>query len=405
MENSEKITNLCLYSKPSELNTGWTSGVGTDNGRFYSYDRPSPEPVGLALVGTTTAPGAYIPVEGDEIYTCSVGVENIGSTTIPRIAPRWWGEGGDPTYVNGLPPFEDLLPGQRRIYTETILTHSETTTLRVSIGQGPGPTNPFTLLLLDGISFFKGDCTVGLLHGDMTPFEYRGRWAIPEWDDPPYPSTSSLSFRDKVPGRHFFEIGVDRGMLAVDNDRAVQWKGLTSVESNANNGGLTSYYIDGLKRLMVQGAEELELSIAAFSAPSEFSSCEGLGTLVSGLYIGNQPRTPFNFSYRSLVGDERKGITLGYKIHIIYNAMVDNTGQGYQTIDGSMNPSQKSWAIKTKPMSVVHNGVRFVGSEIILDSTETDPAFLKAVEDVLYGVDGMEPRIPLPGEIIALASP
>jgi hypothetical protein len=41
-------------------------------------------------------------------------------------------------------------------------------------------------------------------------------------------------------------------------------------------------------------------------------------------------------------------------------------------------------------------------ASITIDSTKTDPAKLKALEDILYGTEENEARLPLPDELATL---
>lgn len=58
-----------------------------------------------------------------------------------------------------------------------------------------------------------------------------------------------------------------------------------------------------------------------------------------------------------------------------------------------------SWEISTVPVDVP--GFKPTAT-LVINSTETDAATLKKIEDLLYGTEEAEARLPLPAEIITL---
>lgn len=201
-------------------------------------------------------------------------------------------------------------------------------------------------------------------------------------------------------GERFYETGVDRGVLYLDN-AGYAWSGLISVQENSSGGDPQPYYVDGYKYVNVAASEEFEATIEAFSAPREFDVCDGTVEVYSGLSITQQRRVPFGLSYRTMIGNDIDGLDHGYKIHIVYNALAAPSQRNNQTVKESPEPTVLSWAITTTPprLSALKPTAHFV-----IDSRRTDPGVLSDLEDILYGTVGLDPDFPSPEELIALFS-
>ena len=201
------------------------------------------------------------------------------------------------------------------------------------------------------------------------------------------------------PGEHFFEIGVDRGVLYVDDDPGVAWNGLISVDESPTGGDPTPYYLDGLMFLMVPTAEWFEATITAFNRPAEFAPCDGTSTGVNGMRVTAQRRRPFGLSYRTKIGNDQDGVDHGYLIHLIYNAMVGPSTRNHASMSADVNPTPYSWPVKAKPASVP--GYKPT-AHLIIDSLTTPPDILPDLEDVLYGTDLAPASLPTPEEVFEL---
>lgn len=198
-------------------------------------------------------------------------------------------------------------------------------------------------------------------------------------------------------GSRFYEAGIDRGVLFVDGYPGVPWSGLTSVNESPSGGDPQSFYIDGVKYLMISAPEEFEGTITAYTYPNEFSECNGDDQPRSGLFLTHQRRKTFGMSYRTKIGNDLDG-SYGYKIHIIYNAIASPSERSNETLKDNVDPDDFSWKITCK--APVMDGYRRT-SHIIVDSRSTDPSVLAEIEDILYGTDEDQSRIPTLDEIIA----
>lgn len=199
-------------------------------------------------------------------------------------------------------------------------------------------------------------------------------------------------------GSKFYEAGVDRGVLYV-NGVGVPWVGLISVDEKPTGGVPTPYYIDGFKYANVATAEEFEATIEAFSAPAEFRACDGTVSIQNGLFVTEQPKKAFGFAYRTGVGNDVDGLDHGYKLHLVYNALAESNGRTNQTLSDNPEPNSYSWDISTSPISPI--GYRPT-AHIVVDSRSTDPVTLGYLEGILYGAEGIDPRLPDADEIMAI---
>lgn len=198
-------------------------------------------------------------------------------------------------------------------------------------------------------------------------------------------------------GSRFYEAGVDRGVLYVDGYPGVPWNGLSSVNESPSGGEPKSFYLDGVKYLAVPSPEEFEGTITAFTYPDEFEQCNGNDEVRSGMFLTHQRRKPFSFSYRTMIGSDLSE-SAGYKIHIIYNALASPSERSNDSFKEQTDPNDFSWKITCKPPAMP--GYRPT-SHVILDTRSTDPSVISAVEDILYGTDDDQSRIPTIPELIA----
>lgn len=196
-------------------------------------------------------------------------------------------------------------------------------------------------------------------------------------------------------GDHVYERGIDRGVLYVDGSIGVPWNGLVSVSEKPSGGDPQPYYIDGEKFYQESASEDFAATISAFTYPDEFDSCEGIGSYNKGLLVTAQPRTQFGIVYRTLIGNDIS-TDQGYKIHLVYNAMVAPTQRNNDTESEQVNPLLFSWDIQTVPVQVI--GFKST-SHIVIDSRTVKGLALSAIEDILYGNSVDDPRLPTVAEL------
>lgn len=202
-----------------------------------------------------------------------------------------------------------------------------------------------------------------------------------------------------VRGERFFEMGVDRGVLYAPSQPGVPWLGLISINESVSGGEPRPYYLDGEKYLNLLSAEEFAATIEAFGAPAEFGPCDGNLSIHNGLIATQQPRKSFHMSYRTRVGNDIDGADLGYKIHLVYNALAAPSQRNSSTIAGTPDPTKYSWSVSTKAPAIT--GYKPT-AHLVVDTRTTDPDVLSDVEDILYGTDANPPAMPTPDDLIAL---
>lgn len=223
---------------------------------------------------------------------------------------------------------------------------------------------------------------------------------------------------DKV-GEHFYETGVDHGILYPMNvngqtyDKGVAWNGLTAVTESPEGAEVSAIYADNIKYLNLMSAEDFKATIEAYTYPEEFEQCDGSASLAEGVKIGQQARKAFGFCYRTKVGNDLNP-ELGYKIHLIYGATAAPSERAYESVNDSPEAITFSWEISTIPVEVA--GFKPT-AHIEIDSTKVNATKLALIEAALAGTDEQEqvtaiaakvpgftgePMLLLPNDLIAL---
>lgn len=211
-------------------------------------------------------------------------------------------------------------------------------------------------------------------------------------------------------GEKLYESGVDHGVLYIpdasgDYDTGFAWNGLVSVTESPSGAEPNPQFADNIKYLNLLSAEEFGGTIEAFTYPDEFGQCDGSAEPEPGVVVGQQSRKSFGMSYRTKIGNDVDGADHGYKLHLVYGALVSPSEKAFQTINESPEAITFSWEFTTTPAPVT--GLRPT-SLIVIDSTKVDPTDLAALEVILYGnsTGPVQPRLPTPDEVIsALAQP
>lgn len=205
-----------------------------------------------------------------------------------------------------------------------------------------------------------------------------------------------------------YETGVDHGVLypradAGNYPTGVAWNGLTGFTESPSGAEPTDLYADNIKYLTMRSAETLGGTLTAYTYPPEFYACDGSAELIPGVAIGQQARRSFGLCYRTTLGNDVAGNDYGYKLHILYGCTASPSEKAYNTINDSPEAIEFSWEITTTPVNV--DGYKPTAN-LTIDSTqfttEDAKARLKALEDVLFGSDEAEARLPLPDEIKTL---
>lgn len=205
-------------------------------------------------------------------------------------------------------------------------------------------------------------------------------------------------------GERFYETGVKNGVLYIRDNKGeyntgVAWNGLTAVTESPSGAEATALYADDIKYLNLMSNEEFGCSIEAYTYPDEFAQCDGSASIATGVSIGQQKRSTFGLSYKTVLGNDIDSNDYGYKLHLIYGCLAAPSEKAYATVSDSPEAITFSWEVTTTPVSV--SGFKPTAC-ITIDSTKADETKLKALEDMLYGSEDTEPKLPLPDEIATL---
>lgn len=218
-------------------------------------------------------------------------------------------------------------------------------------------------------------------------------------------------------GERLYETGLDRGVLYTKKDadpygRGTAFNGLTEMTEKPAGAEFTDLFADNIKYASLRAAETFGATMGAYCYPDEFAECDGSVEAEAGVYLGQQTRKPFGFSYRTMIGDDQHdGADLGYKIHLLYGLSAAPSERAYNPINDSPDATTLSWELSSTPIAVAgHKPV----SNITIDSTKANPEKLAALEAILYGTAAVgtvgeagysaavEARLPMPDEVLQL---
>lgn len=205
-------------------------------------------------------------------------------------------------------------------------------------------------------------------------------------------------------GERFYETGVDRGVVYPQDNKGEYpagegWNGLTNVTLSPSGAEASPLYANNRKYLNLMSVEELGGSIEAYTYPDSFAACNGLAELAPGVRIGQQKRKAFGFCFRTLIGNDTDGTSLGYKITLVYGALAAPSENANSTVNDSPEAKTMSWEFSTTPVDVEGHEPT---ASIEIDSRTVSETGLKALEDALYGTADKEAYLPLPAEVATL---
>ena len=206
-------------------------------------------------------------------------------------------------------------------------------------------------------------------------------------------------------GQKIYETGVDHGVVypygtaETPYSTGFAWNGLTNVTESPSGAEPSPIYADNIKYVNLMSAEEFGATVEAYTYPPEFAECDGSKELAPGVFIGQQARKTFGMSYRTKIGNDVDGDDHGYKLHLIYGALAAPAEKSYATVNDSPEATTFSWELSTTPVNVTGGKPTAC---LTIDSTKVNKTKLSALEEILYGKENTEPRLPLPDEIAEL---
>lgn len=219
-------------------------------------------------------------------------------------------------------------------------------------------------------------------------------------------------------GERLYETGVANGVLYPIQagglyNKGVAWNGLTAVTESPSGAEASPIYADNIKYVNLVSTEEFGATIEAYTYPDEFAECDGSVEIIPGMFAGQQSRKTFGLAYRTILGNDVDLNEYGYKLHLVYGCLAAPSEKGYSTVNDNSEAASLSWEISTTPVAInktVEGKKLKPTSTLTFDSTKFSAAFMTKLEEILYGKDpstangndGIEPRLPLPDEIIEL---
>jgi hypothetical protein len=199
---------------------------------------------------------------------------------------------------------------------------------------------------------------------------------------------------DRLEDRRF-ETGIERGVIYPVGGSAQAWNGLVSVVESPGRDAKV-YYQDGVKTLVRLIAPGYKAKITAFTYPEVLDELQGNQRIASGVNLHDQREGKFHLAYRTKIGTALEGVDYGYKLHLIYDLVVNPSDVTHETI--SDQPAAASFEWDVEGAQRIWN-TQLV-NHISIDSRLADPAVLGSIETQLYGTDSSEPGMPDPFDLL-----
>lgn len=205
-------------------------------------------------------------------------------------------------------------------------------------------------------------------------------------------------------GERLYETGVDKVVLfpmesTGQYGTGVAWNGISAVNESPSGAEPTALYANNGKYLNLISNEDFAATIEAFTYPDEFEECDGSKEIAPGVVIGQQKRKVFGLAYRTLLGNDVDGNDHGYKLHLVYGCLAAPSENNHSTVNDSPEAGTMSWSVSTTPVEVADAKPT---ATVTIDSTKADKTKLKKLEDMLYGTEQAESKLPLPAEVISV---
>lgn len=201
-------------------------------------------------------------------------------------------------------------------------------------------------------------------------------------------------------GQRYYETGLDRGVLYLEDGTGIPWNGLISVEERFTGAAATPVYFDGVKIDDIIAVADFSASLKAFTFPEEFGDYQGVIESSNGLFVTGQSPELFGLSWRTRVGNDVNAL-LGYKIHIASHLTAIPTQRPYTTMSKNPDMLEMEWTINGIPSLIP--GFRPT-AHLIFDTSRSQPEVVTALETILYGDDTNDPYLPSLGDLVSIAS-
>ena len=206
-------------------------------------------------------------------------------------------------------------------------------------------------------------------------------------------------------GERTYETGIKKMALYLYNnntkayDSGVAWSGITSLSESPSGADANKLYADDINYLTLYSVEELGLNISAYTYPQEFEKCDGTEEVAPGVNIYQQDRTSFGLAYVTTKGNDTKGNSYGYLLHMVWGCRASVSDRQYNSINDSPEAIEFSWEVTTTPVNV--EGYKPT-ARFTVDSSKVNATNLAKLESILFGTDTDNPRLPMPDEVISI---
>lgn len=201
-------------------------------------------------------------------------------------------------------------------------------------------------------------------------------------------------------GQKFYEYGVDRGVLYLEDGSGVEWNGLTSVDEKFTGAQANPIYWDGVKIDDVIAVADFAASLKAITYPPEFEEYEGIVESDNGMMVTAQVPILFGLSWRTLIGNDVQA-AFGYKIHVAVNLSAVPAQRSANTIGKNVDMVEFEWNLTGTPQRVP--GFRPT-AHLIFDTSKSQPEFVTALEAILYGDETNDAHLPSLGDLVTIAN-
>jgi hypothetical protein len=155
------------------------------------------------------------------------------------------------------------------------------------------------------------------------------------------------------------------------------------VDEKASGTVDVDHYFEGNRLWVSQETGDFEASVSAYTYPEVFAEYNG--------YSERELYRRFGFSYRTQYGD-------GHKLHIVYNVLVNDGARSWSTVKSTVDPSLFVWDISASAVPIPGASP---AARLTIE-VGPDPGVLSIIEDILYGTDTEDPRLPDPAELYEL---
>lgn len=165
--------------------------------------------------------------------------------------------------------------------------------------------------------------------------------------------------------------GVSRGVIYPSNGPGVGWNGLVGVVERPDGIINQSYFFDGIQTHRSRTTTEFAAQVRSFTIPDDFNSRKRVGlTYTTGRETANSS---------------------GYDIHILYDVLINHEGVTHQSTGDTQHPVIFQFDLFGLNIDLP-NGLR--GCHFVISSVGGNPDVIFALENILYGTPGEQPRLP-----------